>query len=131
VSRELARLLSFDTAEATVYQVRLRHRHQEVQEVVPADYSRVMPTDPEDPQHPAGEEERLGLGAWENLKMLFRLQEHDPDAGEAGRWVSGGSTICSLPLSEGLAGPWLTASPGCCTNHIQLCSFIMLLLDFR
>jgi hypothetical protein len=37
--------MAFDTAEAIVYQVRPRHRHQEVQEVVPADYSGVMVTD--------------------------------------------------------------------------------------
>ena len=29
--------MAFDTDEATVYQVRPRHRYQEVQEVVPAD----------------------------------------------------------------------------------------------
>jgi transposase len=40
-----AHLMAFDTDEATVYQVRPRHRHQEVQEVVPADYQGVMVTD--------------------------------------------------------------------------------------
>src|SRR5919106_4509596 len=38
VGGEAAHLMAFDTDEATVYQVRPRHRHQEVQEVVPADY---------------------------------------------------------------------------------------------
>ena len=37
--------MAFDTDEATVYQVRPRHRHQEVQEVIPANYPRVMLTD--------------------------------------------------------------------------------------
>jgi hypothetical protein len=37
--------MAFDTDEATVYQVRPRHRHQEVQKVVPADYQGVMVTD--------------------------------------------------------------------------------------
>ena len=35
----------FETDEATVYQVRPRHRNQEVQEVIPADYPGVMVTD--------------------------------------------------------------------------------------
>jgi transposase len=45
VSGEQAHLMAFDTAEATVYQVRPRHRHQEVPEVVLADYQGVMVTD--------------------------------------------------------------------------------------
>jgi transposase len=40
-----AHLMAFDTDEVTVYQVRPRHRHQEVQEVVPADCQGVMVTD--------------------------------------------------------------------------------------
>jgi hypothetical protein len=40
-----AQLMAFDTDEVTVYQVRPRHRHQEVQEVVPASYQGVMITD--------------------------------------------------------------------------------------
>src|ERR687891_41599 len=42
---ENAHLMAFDTDQATVYQVRPRHRHQEVQEIVPTDYSGVMVTD--------------------------------------------------------------------------------------
>jgi transposase len=45
VGGEPAHLMAFDTDQATVYQVRPRHRHQEVQEVVPADYQGVMVTD--------------------------------------------------------------------------------------
>jgi transposase len=37
--------MAFDTDQATVYQVRSRHRHQEVQEVVPQNYQGVMGTD--------------------------------------------------------------------------------------
>jgi hypothetical protein len=37
--------MAFDTDQTTVYQVRPRHRHQEVQEVIPADYLGVMVTD--------------------------------------------------------------------------------------
>ena len=45
VGGQPAHLMAFDTDQATVYQVRPRHRHQEVQEVVPADYQGVMVTD--------------------------------------------------------------------------------------
>jgi transposase len=45
VGEEQAHLMAFDTDEATVYQVRPRHRHQEVQEVVPRNYKGVMGTD--------------------------------------------------------------------------------------
>jgi transposase len=45
VGGENAHLMAFDTDQATVYQVRLRHRHQEVQEVVPQNYQGVMGTD--------------------------------------------------------------------------------------
>jgi hypothetical protein len=38
VAGEPAHLMAFDTDQATVYQVRPRHRHQEVQEVVPRSY---------------------------------------------------------------------------------------------
>jgi hypothetical protein len=45
VGGENAHLMAFDTDEVTVYQVWPRHRHQEVPEVVPADYQGVMVTD--------------------------------------------------------------------------------------
>src|SRR5918992_2674568 len=45
VAGQNAHLMAFDTDEATVYQVRRRHRHQEVQEVVPRNYQGVMGTD--------------------------------------------------------------------------------------
>ena len=37
--------MAFETDEATVYQVRARHRNEEVREVVPSDYGGVMVTD--------------------------------------------------------------------------------------
>jgi hypothetical protein len=37
--------MALDTDQTTVYQVRPRHRHQEVQEVVPPEYQGVMVTD--------------------------------------------------------------------------------------
>ncbi len=46
-----------------------------------------------------------------SLRLLC-LQERNPDPGEAGRWVPGGSTICPLLLPEGPVGPWLTPSRG-------------------
>jgi hypothetical protein len=45
VGGESAFLMAFETEAATVYQVRPRHRHEEVQEVIPADYIGVMVTD--------------------------------------------------------------------------------------
>ena len=42
---EPAFLMAFETDEATVYQVRARHRNEEVREVVPSDYAGVMVTD--------------------------------------------------------------------------------------
>jgi transposase len=45
VGGDNAHLMAFDTDQATVYQVRPRHRHQEVQEVIPRNYRGVMGTD--------------------------------------------------------------------------------------
>ena len=45
VGGEGAFLMAFETDEATVYQVRARHRNEEVREVVPSDYAGVMVTD--------------------------------------------------------------------------------------
>jgi transposase len=45
VGGEPAFLMAFATEAATVYQVRPRHRHEEVHEVIPADYAGVMVTD--------------------------------------------------------------------------------------
>jgi transposase len=45
VGGENAHLMAFDTDRVTVYQVRPRHRHQEVQEVAPRNYRGVMVTD--------------------------------------------------------------------------------------
>ena len=45
VGGEGAFLMAFETDDATVYQVRGRHRNEEVREVVPGDYAGVMVTD--------------------------------------------------------------------------------------
>lgn len=45
VGGEPAQLMAFESEAATVYQIRPRHRHEEVQEVIPADYAGVMVTD--------------------------------------------------------------------------------------
>ena len=45
VGGESAFLMAFETDDATVYQVRSRHRNEEVRDVVPADYAGVMVTD--------------------------------------------------------------------------------------
>jgi transposase len=45
VGGEPAYLMAFETDAMSVYQIRPRHRHEEVQEVIPADYAGVMVTD--------------------------------------------------------------------------------------
>jgi len=45
VGGEPAHLMAFETAAATVYQVRAQHRNEEVREVVPAEYAGVLVTD--------------------------------------------------------------------------------------
>jgi transposase len=45
VGGDPAHLMAFETEAVTVYQIRRRHRHDEVQEVIPADYAGVMVTD--------------------------------------------------------------------------------------
>jgi transposase len=42
---ETAHLMTFDTDQATVFQIRRRHRNQEVRELIPAGYGGVMVTD--------------------------------------------------------------------------------------
>ena len=37
--------MTFDTDQATVFQIRRRHRNQEVRELIPSDYAGVMVTD--------------------------------------------------------------------------------------
>ena len=41
---ETAHLMTFDTDEATVFQIRRRHRNEEVRELIPTDYAGVMVT---------------------------------------------------------------------------------------
>jgi transposase len=45
INGEAAYLMGFDTDEATVYQIRSRHRNEEVRELIPSDYGGVMHTD--------------------------------------------------------------------------------------
>lgn len=42
---ETAQLMVFDTPDQTVYQIRPRHRNEEVREVIPADYTGVLVSD--------------------------------------------------------------------------------------
>jgi hypothetical protein len=42
---ETAHLMAFDTDQATVFQIRRRHRNEEVRELIPASYTGVMITD--------------------------------------------------------------------------------------
>ena len=45
VGGEPAYLMAFETDEASVYQIRARHRNEEVRELIPSDYGGVMVTD--------------------------------------------------------------------------------------
>src|ERR1700691_5446324 len=45
IHRQTAHLMTFDTDQATVFQIRRRHRNEEVRELIPADYAGVMVTD--------------------------------------------------------------------------------------
>src|SRR5271157_1970558 len=45
IDGETAHLMTFDTDQATVFQIRGRHRNEEVRELIPADYAGVMVTD--------------------------------------------------------------------------------------
>jgi transposase len=70
VGGQNAHLMAFDIGQATVYQVGPRHRHQEVQEVVPADYKGVMVTDLSTLlEKKKGRAREFG----EKLKMLFLM----------------------------------------------------------
>jgi transposase len=42
---QTAHLMTFDTEQSTVFQIRQRHRNEEVRELIPADYGGVMVTD--------------------------------------------------------------------------------------
>src|ERR687892_422022 len=126
VGGEQAHLMAFDTDEATVYQVRPRHRHQEVQEVVPADYLGVMVTDrgrsyeahsfrrvkqrkclahlqrtlSEVLAHKKGRARELAGGARELLRLAMELWEQYPygDQEEFDRWAPGGRLALSYHL---------------------------------
>jgi hypothetical protein len=45
INGETAHLMAFDTDEATVFQIRERHRNEEVRELIPSDYAGTMITD--------------------------------------------------------------------------------------
>jgi len=45
VGGERAHLMAFETEDISVYQIRARHRNEEVREVIPSDYEGVMVTD--------------------------------------------------------------------------------------
>jgi transposase len=115
VGGEPAHLMAFDTDQVTVYQVRPRHRHQEVQEVIPADYWGVMGTDrgrsyddksfrqvkqrkclaqlqrtlSEVLSRKKGRARELGAGTKELLHLAVGLWEeyHYGDRGEFDRWA--------------------------------------------
>jgi hypothetical protein len=86
-----AHLMSFDTDEAMVYQIRRRHRNEEVRELVPSHYAGVMVTD-RGKSYDA--KELLGV---RQQKCLDRLKEiHEVLEGKTGRARSFGLKLKSI-----------------------------------
>jgi transposase len=77
VGGSAAYLMVFVSAHSTVYQIRGRHRNQEVREVIPADYAGVMGTD-RGKSYDAGE-----FDAVEQQKCLGHLQRNLTEVLEA------------------------------------------------
>jgi transposase len=89
---ETAHLMTFDTDQATVLQIRRRHRNEEVRELIPADYAGVMVTD-RGKSYDA--EELLGV---QQQKCLDHLKENIKEVLEhkAGRARSFGLKLKSI-----------------------------------
>jgi transposase len=89
---QTAHLMTFDTDQATVYQIRRRHRNEEVRELVPADYAGVMITD----RGKSYDAEQL-LDV-QQQKCLDHLKENIPEVLEhkTGRARSFGLTLQNL-----------------------------------
>jgi hypothetical protein len=81
-----------DTNEATFYQVRARHRHQEVQEVIPRNYQGVMGTDRgrsyEDKTFRGVKQSRLHRDAWPICSGPW-AKCWSGRKGELGSWLKG------------------------------------------
>ncbi|PYT21923.1 MAG: hypothetical protein DMG57_37055 [Acidobacteria bacterium] len=89
---QTAHLMTFDTVQATVFQIRRRHRNEEVRELIPADYAGVMVTD-RGKSYDA--EELLGV---KQQKCLDHLKEniHEVVEHKAGRARSFGLKLKSI-----------------------------------
>jgi transposase len=72
-------MMAFDTPVSTVYQIRRRHRNEEVRELIPSDYAGVMGTD-RGPSYDA--EELLGVA---QQKCLAHIQRNITDVVETKR----------------------------------------------
>jgi hypothetical protein len=89
---QTAHLMTFDTDRATVFQIRRRHRNQEVRELIPSDYAGVMVTD----RGKSYDSEKL-LGVRQQ-KCLDHLKEniHEVLERKAGRARSFGLKLKSI-----------------------------------
>jgi transposase len=79
VGGEPAHLRAFETAAATVYQIRMRHRNEEVREVVPAAYAGVRVTDrgrSDDAIELAGVRQQKGLAHLQGTLGEVRERQH-------------------------------------------------------
>src|SRR5208282_2178460 len=92
IDGQTAHLMTFDTDQATVFQIRRRHRNEEVRELIPADYAGVMVTD-RGKSYDA--EELLGV---RQQKCLDHLKENINEVLErkTGRARSFGLTLKSI-----------------------------------
>jgi transposase len=76
IAGQSAFLMGFDSDQATVYQIRAQHRHEEVLEVVPADYGGVLVSD-------RGQSyEAHELQGWQQQKCLAHLLRNVSDVVE-------------------------------------------------
>jgi transposase len=89
---DAAWMMAFDTPVSTVYQIRRRHRNEEVRELIPADYAGVMGTD-RGPSYDA--KELLGVA---QQKCLAHIQRNLTDVIETkrGRAAQFGQTLKGL-----------------------------------
>jgi hypothetical protein len=76
IAGQSAFLMGFDSDQATVYQIRAQHRHEEVLEVVPADYAGILISD-------RGKSyEARELEGWQQQKCLAHLLRNISDVVE-------------------------------------------------
>ncbi len=95
VGGESAFLMAFETDDATVYQVRGRHRNEEAREVVPGDYAGVMVTDR------ARSYDAQALSEMRQLAAARRTYCARSERLSRSRWAEGGPPIGVEGMASG------------------------------